>query len=100
MSEAVDRIEAALKERYNVGDMPVQLASAVTDAQAGNSTRLKALLQERELYRWRATIEEALAVLEAPIVEEVALEELPVEVAPIVEDEEEPRRRIRNQHNS
>lgn len=60
MSDAIDRIETALKERYNVSELPAHLASAVATAKDGSIGRLEALLEGRELYRWHGAIHTAL----------------------------------------
>ena len=67
MPGAVERIEAALRERYNVdsleglGPFPAALAAA----RAGDSGPLREAVASREMYRWAPAIEESLAALEA-----------------------------------
>lgn len=70
----IDRIETALKERYNVRELPAHLASAIDDAKNGSLSALESVLDGRELYRWTSDVRSALtearqaltAVVEAP----------------------------------
>jgi hypothetical protein len=66
MSDAIDRIESALMARYNVATLPDNLAEAVMAARSGDISRLDAAMEGRELYRWRAVVNEALAELHDP----------------------------------
>lgn len=56
----IERIEQALKERYNVRELPEHLASAVAAAKKGALGSLENVLDGRELYRWRDGVDEAL----------------------------------------
>lgn len=70
----IERIEAALKERYNVRELPRQMAAAVDAAKNGSLSALESMLDGRELYRWAGDVQAALtearnaltAVVEAP----------------------------------
>lgn len=67
---AIDIIEAALLERYNVRSLDglgSLLPEAVQQARDGEWAALEAALRGRELYRWRDTVDAALASREAVI---------------------------------
>lgn len=72
---ALDTVEKLLCERYNVAAPPEgAVANALAAARVGNLTPLRELVAERELYRYRAPIEAALATLDDPAPEAEAAE--------------------------
>ena len=72
MANAIDTIEQALRERYNVASLSGVgvLAHAIAAARAGDTAPLRDALDGRELYRWHHDIHAALAELaaSAPVV--------------------------------
>lgn len=88
---AIDIIEAALLERYNVRSLDglgSLLPEAVQSARNGDWEPLERALSGRELYRWRGIVDEALGNRDAVAV----VEPEPVEATPepeTVEGDEE-----------
>jgi hypothetical protein len=68
----INIVERLLCERYNVGSLDGlgSLAGAVQAARTGDLAPLTQALDGRELYRWRAPIEAALAEADEPVVSE------------------------------
>lgn len=79
MSTPVDRIEQALKQRYNVSQLPEQLAAAVSSARDGQPALLIGLMEGREMYRWAAEARAAVGELvEVPSPSEGSLSDLTI----------------------
>ena len=68
LKSAIDRIEKALRSRYNVLALDGELAVAVTEAREGRLDALTATLEGRALYQHAAPIAEAMADAEAALV--------------------------------
>lgn len=59
------QVEKLLCERYNVRSLDGPLKEAID---AGDVTTLKALIEDRDMYRWNTAIQKALATpAEAPV---------------------------------
>lgn len=62
----IERIETALKARYNVRELPEHLASAVAAAKAGDLDLLEQEMEGREMYRWTFEVRAAFRAARAP----------------------------------
>src|SRR5262249_42941586 len=74
----IERIEQALKERYNVRELPGHLAAAIEEAKGGSLSALESVLDGREFYRWADDVQSALAEARNAL---VAIADAPFELA-------------------
>ncbi len=97
----IDAIERLLCQRYNVAALDAgELSGSLALARAGDDSTLRRLLGERELYRWRSPIFDALGEPAAVAVaepqpepeEEVTSEPEPEEAFEEPEPEARPQR--------